>query len=634
MVPDSEIHYSHAPVSFNTGFSEQDDAQMISYDPSTNEIKLRMVFSNFQQLKAAVQMYSLAHRREFRPAFKKAKSWRVVCRNPESIQPPCTWSLSAKSLKGVTDEWIITKVKEPHTCRHDFYQGGSARMCTSALVADLIYPKIAAEPDYKIKHIRADVKQHYGLEITYKKGWSARQKTVEKIYGKFEQSYTELPKFLQTLKSSNPGTVVELKVNKPDTNSPFGHFLYAFWAFKPAIDDLQFCLPVITVDDTHLYGKYKGHLLLAMGRNANREIYPLAYSIVDSENGDSWTWFLNLLATHVLSTIPSVCIISDKHPGIDVAFNNVSQLRSSRVKHRFCLRHIRSNVMTRFKNSRLKDLVWEAGTAVSKRRFRSSMQSIQQHWPDAYNYLSEIQPKAWTLSHDGGHRIGVMTTNASESFNNSLKGCRMLPVTAIATLTFNKLVAMFADRRTEGQWMQDVGLRWPPIIGNELQSREQQANNATVQRFNDTIGLYAVALATGNVSQGSAPNVEVHLQNRTCKCGRWKSDGLPCPHVNAVCNYRREHYDSFVSNVYSIDNYRRCYEGNFFPLDTNIQWTIPLTCFPPLSARRPSHPGQWQTRRFPNEMDFGTSTRTTGRCTVKLEDILPQNVQLCITNRI
>nr|GME06513.1 uncharacterized protein LOC109179324 [Ipomoea batatas] len=118
-VPDSEIPYYHAPVSFTTGYSEQDDEEVISYDPSTNELRIGMVFTSFQQLKTALQMYSIAQRKGFRSAYKKPKSWRVVCCNSNNTQQPCPWTLSAKKLRGVTDEWIITKFREPHTCRND-----------------------------------------------------------------------------------------------------------------------------------------------------------------------------------------------------------------------------------------------------------------------------------------------------------------------------------------------------------------------------------------------------------------------------------------------------------------------------------------------------------------------------------
>ena len=38
-----------------------------------------------------------------------------------------------------------------------------------------------------------------------------------------------------------------------------------FWSFKPSIEGFEHCRPVMNIDGTHLYGKYKGKLLIAMG---------------------------------------------------------------------------------------------------------------------------------------------------------------------------------------------------------------------------------------------------------------------------------------------------------------------------------------------------------------------------------
>ena len=49
------------------------------------------------------------------------------------------------------------------------------------------------------------------------------------------------------------------------------------------------------VDDTHLHGKYEGNLMIATSQDANNQIYPLTFAIVDSENDDSWRWFFEQL---------------------------------------------------------------------------------------------------------------------------------------------------------------------------------------------------------------------------------------------------------------------------------------------------------------------------------------------------
>ncbi|VFQ82626.1 unnamed protein product [Cuscuta campestris] len=68
------------------------------------------------------------------------------------------------------------------------------------------------------------------------------------------------------------GTVVDVvyATELPNLNaSPeeIPRFKYAFLAFLAAIHGLQYCMPVVTMDRTNLYEKYKGHLLLVVSMN-------------------------------------------------------------------------------------------------------------------------------------------------------------------------------------------------------------------------------------------------------------------------------------------------------------------------------------------------------------------------------
>ena len=53
--------------------------------------------------------------------------------------------------------------------------------------------------------------------------------------------------------------------------------------------------------------------------------------------------------------------------------------------------------------------------------------------------LTTIPFQNWALSHDGGRRYGIMTTNMSEVFNSVLQGARSLPVTALVQLNLFRL---------------------------------------------------------------------------------------------------------------------------------------------------------------------------------------------------
>ena len=58
-------------------------------------------------------------------------------------------------------------------------------------------------------------------------------------------------------------------------------FWRVFWAFGTSIDVFQYCHHLISIDDTHLYGKYEAKLLITVVYDSNNDFYPLCYAIVE-----------------------------------------------------------------------------------------------------------------------------------------------------------------------------------------------------------------------------------------------------------------------------------------------------------------------------------------------------------------
>ncbi|KAL0283731.1 UNVERIFIED_CONTAM: hypothetical protein Sangu_2870100 [Sesamum angustifolium] len=155
----------------------------------------------------------------------------------------------------------------------------------------------------------------------------------------------------------------------------------------------------------HLYTKYKHKLLVAVTLDANQQVLPLAFALVDEESLASWRWFLQMLAKHLLPNDDDrVCLISDRHSGLISAINYVPAFKFPRGVHRFCLRHVCSNFNKKFNNIRLKDLCWRAGAEVNARKFERIMTEIRELNEEAYNWLGMIDKTQWTLSHDSGWR--------------------------------------------------------------------------------------------------------------------------------------------------------------------------------------------------------------------------------------
>ncbi|KAM3304017.1 hypothetical protein P3S67_015049 [Capsicum chacoense] len=82
---------------------------------------------------------------------------------------------------------------------------------------------------------------------------------------------------------------------------------------------------VIAVDDTHLYGKYKGVLLSTVAQDTENHIYPIAFCVIDNENDASWTFFFEKLKS-IMVDGSNLCFISDRHKsitnGIAKAYNH------------------------------------------------------------------------------------------------------------------------------------------------------------------------------------------------------------------------------------------------------------------------------------------------------------------------
>ncbi|KAK9985882.1 hypothetical protein SO802_030833 [Lithocarpus litseifolius] len=137
------------------------------------------------------------------------------------------------------------------------------------------------------------------------------------MHKNWEESYQKLQKLLLACKDSDLGTQVSFWSINGDIPGTI-IFKYVFWAFAPSIAGFAHCRPLISIVKTYLYGKYRGNLLIAMATDANNEIFPLAFAVVDEETGASWGWLLSCLRTAISDVVPDsgICIMSDRHRGI------------------------------------------------------------------------------------------------------------------------------------------------------------------------------------------------------------------------------------------------------------------------------------------------------------------------------
>ena len=153
------------------------------------------------------------------------------------------------------------------------------------------------------------------------------------------------------------------------------------------------------------------------------------------------------------------------------------------TKHCYYLRHLYSNVNTRWNNETLKNLVWRATSATQERKFNATFELIENVNRDAHQYLKDVPNEKWALSFDKGYRYGAMTTNVSECFNGVLKGARSLPITAMVKYTWFKLNSYFDDRHNKSIAQLNSGQKWTKYALDIFMRNKAKAEHHRVTRL-------------------------------------------------------------------------------------------------------------------------------------------------------
>ena len=163
----------------------------------------------------------------------------------------CSWRVCGMRVMN-NGCWMVTKFVKEHSCAVDYKREGH-RQVTSWVIGDCLKNRyIAPSRIFKPKDIVDDVRESFGVQITYNKAWRAREVAYDTLHGTPEESYTFLPSFLHVLVECNPGTTTYLVLTQER------RFNYFFFALDASKEGYKFCRLVVCVDVTHLKGKYKG----------------------------------------------------------------------------------------------------------------------------------------------------------------------------------------------------------------------------------------------------------------------------------------------------------------------------------------------------------------------------------------
>lgn len=125
------------------------------------------------------------------------------------------------------------------------------------------------------------------------------------------------------------------------------------------------CRPIIGLDGFFIKGHHKGQLLATVGIDPNNQMYPIVYTVIESETRDSWRWFLELMNVDLqFNNSGHVSWITNKHKGIRDVLGELF-LDS---EHKHCVKHLHKKFKVHHKGLFLKQLIWSAAKSTTLQR--------------------------------------------------------------------------------------------------------------------------------------------------------------------------------------------------------------------------------------------------------------------------
>ena len=244
-----------------------------------------MVFAGPEEFRDAIRKHSIAVQREVVLKKNDKQRVRAVC-----SKDGCPWLMYGSYDKS-TESFHLKTYKAEHTCGISLKN----KRVRSTTIAERFGATLKAAPGIKVHALKELVRKEMGIAVSTSQCRRAKLRVAKELMGSAIKEYAQLWDYAQELRSKSVGSTVFLNVRRDfDANRVlFDRFYVCFNACKRGF--LDGCRRVIGVDGCFLKGVCKGELLSAIGRDANNQMFPIAWAVVRIENKDTWNWFMERL---------------------------------------------------------------------------------------------------------------------------------------------------------------------------------------------------------------------------------------------------------------------------------------------------------------------------------------------------
>ncbi|KAF3614810.1 hypothetical protein FXO37_35790 [Capsicum annuum] len=452
--------------------SNSENINFPEFNPKTDglypTLALELIFKSKNEFKNAVKTHAVNQGRYIIWSKNDKERITAVC----AKHPDYDWEIMASKM--YRDSAFQVKMYNPtHKCKNWNHIN---KTITSSFIARRFLDAIKSNMDWKISEFR----DHVSIQL----------KAHDWKISEFRDH-----NYCNEIVRTNPNTSIYMKmVDNKDHDKPkrFQRFYIWFSVCKEGFKSGY--RRIVGVDGCWLkVPMYGTQLLTAIVLDPNNNIYPIAYSVAEKENLDSWTWFLGHLKFDLeIDEGVHLTFMSDKQKGIWYT---------------------------------PRDTLWKAAGATTVKWFNERMIEIFELNPKAAIWLRDKSPSEWFRSHFSENvKCDTLLNNMCEYFNSMILDARDKPIiTLLEKIRYMLMTRMQVIRDKSAKWYSDDIC---PRMREILHKREAAASKYIPRKLNE----WNSELIGASIADIWA----VDLRNKNCSCRKWNLMGIPCKHAIAA----------------------------------------------------------------------------------------------------
>jgi len=258
---------------------------------------LGMIFESAVEFRKAIADYGVRQKVQL----------KIKPNEPQKIRVTCVGKCNWKSLLD-TGNFSVKNYYPVHKCPTK----NMNKLCSAKYVERKMRERIISQPDIRVHKLQETIRKKWGLKVGRSICYRAKMNVINKFLGDWKLEFSKLLDYADMIKSTNPGTSCWVRTDNETVPGKylFKYFYVCFGALKNGW--LEGCRKIIGLDGCFLKGACKGELLVAVGKNGNQQMYPIAWAVVDQETKHSCSWFLSYLIQDLqLGDRNGITIMSD-----------------------------------------------------------------------------------------------------------------------------------------------------------------------------------------------------------------------------------------------------------------------------------------------------------------------------------